>query len=560
MKRYSVLLVEDNPGDARLIREAAREVTNHALAIEHAPTLRAAVDLLGSHHFDAILTDLALPDSMGVETVQSLQRMAPAVPIVVLTGSSAETASEDFLHFGADDILIKGQLSAAAILRAVSHAVERRAATNRAESALRDEARVVETLHRIGNSLAGEFNLERIVQLVTDEATVLTNAAFGAFFYNVLNEAGESFTLYTISGVPREEFSKFPMPRNTKVFDPTFSGSGVVRVDDITRDPRYGKNPPYNGMPAGHLPVRSYLAVPVISRSGEVLGGLFFGHPDPGVFTERSEQIAVGISGWAAVSIDNARLIDAERRARAEAERANAVKSDFLATMSHELRTPLNAMLGYTDLWLIDLPVPLPEQLRPQVHRVQRSAQHLLQLIDEILTFSRIEAGQEDVVLGDTNVHEELETVATLIEPLALEKGLQFDISMPPNQLPITTDARKLRQILINLLSNAVKFTQEGSVRLILEERGGVLRFDVVDTGAGIPETELARIFEPFVQLRSDHRPGGTGLGLSVTRRLARLLGGDVTVTSVPGTGSTFTVTLPLTAPAPAPMDTHAAD
>jgi PAS domain S-box-containing protein len=196
------------------------------------------------------------------------------------------------------------------------------AATAAAQAALEDEARMVDTLHRIGVSLTRETELGRIVQAATDEATALTGAQFGAFFYNVLNQAGESYMLYTLSGAPREAFERFPMPRNTAVFAPTFHGEGVVRSGDITRDPRYGHSAPYHGMPPGHLPVRSYLAVPVMGRTGEVLGGLFFGHAQPDVFTPRAERVTVGIAGWAAVAIENARLHGAEREARAAAERA----------------------------------------------------------------------------------------------------------------------------------------------------------------------------------------------------------------------------------------------
>jgi len=164
---------------------------------------------------------------------------------------------------------------------------------------------------------SAELDLERIVQNVTDAATEMINAQFGAFFYNVVNDAGESYTLYTISGVPREAFSRFPMPRNTAVFEPTFAGRGTVRSSDIRKDPRYGRNPPHNGMPAGHLPVVSYLAVPVIARSGEVLGGLFFGHEEEGVFTEAEEQIVEALAAQAAVAIDNARLYDRLMRSEA---------------------------------------------------------------------------------------------------------------------------------------------------------------------------------------------------------------------------------------------------
>ncbi|MEA2413504.1 MAG: hypothetical protein QOI58_161, partial [Thermoanaerobaculia bacterium] len=157
----------------------------------------------------------------------------------------------------------------------------------------------------------------KLVQGITDAATELTGAHFGAFFYNVTDDKGESYMLYTISGVPLEEFSKFPMPRNTAIFAPTFAGAGTVRSANIQKDPRYGHSAPYHGMPAGHLPVVSYLAVPVITRDGNVLGGLFFGHEEEGVFSDAEERIAEALAAQAAVAIDNARLYRALREDRA---------------------------------------------------------------------------------------------------------------------------------------------------------------------------------------------------------------------------------------------------
>ena len=187
----------------------------------------------------------------------------------------------------------------------------------------REESKVLDTLNTTGIAVAAEHDLQRLVQMVTDAGVELSHAQFGAFFYNILDEKGESYTLYTISGVPREAFAKFPMPRNTAIFEPTFRGTGTMRSADILADPRYGKNSPHNGMPKGHLPVRSYLAVPVVSRAGEVLGGLFFGHAQPGVFTARAERLVTGLAAQAAVAIDNARLYDGSKReiaARAQAE------------------------------------------------------------------------------------------------------------------------------------------------------------------------------------------------------------------------------------------------
>ena len=222
--------------------------------------------------------------------------------------------------------------------------VRDRSFSRQAEEDILEERRALEILNRAGSALAVETDLHKLVQVVTDAGVELTGAEFGSFFYNVLDAEGESYTLYTLSGAPIEAFSKFPMPRNTAVFGPTFRGEGIVRSPDITRDPRYGKNKPRKGMPEGHLPVRSYLAVPVISRTGEVIGGLFFGHQQADVFTERFERGMEGLAAEAAVAIDNYRLFEAlqrelgQRRA-AEAELADSEARLRLATEAGDIGT-----------------------------------------------------------------------------------------------------------------------------------------------------------------------------------------------------------------------------
>jgi len=193
-----------------------------------------------------------------------------------------------------------------------------------AEVAIRESEEELRILQRIGTTLASQLELKKLVQAVTDAGREISQAEFGAFFYNDTDRSGEKYLLYTLSGASPEAFSRFAMPRNTAVFGPTFRGEGTVRVADIRQDPRYGKNPPYNGMPKGHLPVRSYLAVPVISRSGEVIGGLFYGHSQVGIFTERAERLVEGIARQAAIAIDNARLFETAQRERVRAEESEA--------------------------------------------------------------------------------------------------------------------------------------------------------------------------------------------------------------------------------------------
>ncbi len=207
-----------------------------------------------------------------------------------------------------------------------------------------------ETLNEVARTLAAELDLQVLVQKVTDAGTKLTGARFGAFFYNAINQQGESYLLYTLSGAPREAFAGLGIPRNTPLFEPTFRGTEVVRIDDVLQDSRYGQNPPHHGMPQGHLPVRSYLAVPVVSRTGDVLGGLFFGHPEPGIFTERAERMAAGIAAQAAIAIDNARLYaqaqeEIAERTRAETFQAGQTRVLELIALDAPLSDVLQALV-----------------------------------------------------------------------------------------------------------------------------------------------------------------------------------------------------------------------
>lgn len=410
----------------------------------------------------------------------------------------------------------------------------------------------VEALNRVGNALVAELDLEKIVQTVTDAATEMTGARFGAFFYNVTDQQGEKLTLYTLSGAPREAFENFGHPRATPVFAPTFHGTMIVRSDDITKDERYGQWPPHHGMPPGHLPVCSYLAVPVFERSGVVLGGMFFGHEDTGVFDARSERLAAGTAAWAGIAMENARLYEAERRARAAAEEANQAKSEFLANMSHELRTPLNAIGGYSDLLSAGIRGPVSEAQLADLARIKRSQHHLLSLINDILNFAKIEAGRVQMKPRDVSMNEVLGQLEAMIGPQLLEKKLTYDYQCCDASYTAYVDPERLQQILLNLLSNAAKFTPEGGkigVQCTAKPDAMIVR--VSDTGVGIPADKLESVFEPFVQLDRARWPGiaGTGLGLSISRDLARAMGGDLTVKSKVDEGSTFRLRVPRSPP-----------
>ncbi len=238
--------------------------------------------------------------------------------------------------------------------------------------------------------------------------------------------------------------------------------------------------------------------------------------------------------------------------ARAEAERANTIKTDFLAVMSHELRTPLTAIMGYEELLSDGITGPVTELQRQQLGRINASARHLLGLIDEILTFARVDVGRERVRWESMSVNQTLRDAAALIEPMASAKKLKYVIELLDEDQAIQTDGTKFRQMLVNLLSNGIKFTEKGEVRLASSIANGMLEIRISDTGVGIEADHIKYVFEPFWQAEQSatRKSGGTGLGLGVTRKLARLLGGDVTVASRVGAGATFLLTLPLLAPA----------
>lgn len=285
---------------------------------------------------------------------------------------------------------------------------------------------------------------------------------------------------------------------------------------------------------------QSAILVPLLAR-GQTSGVMtLLRSGDDKCYDETDLELAEEIARRFAIALINARLYE-------KAVVANQAKSDFLAVMSHELRTPLNAIIGFADLLLMGVPEELPESDRRPVHRIVASARHLRELIDEILSFSRTEAGTEEVAVERVDLREVLRDVVAGAESQAREKGLEFAPDLPREETPVKTDPAKLRQIVRNLLSNGVKFTERGRVELFVRHEDDHIVVRVHDTGIGIPPELRERIFEPFWQVEqgSTRSAGGTGLGLSVSRRLARLLGGDITVESEPGVGSTFTVKIP---------------
>jgi signal transduction histidine kinase len=306
----------------------------------------------------------------------------------------------------------------------------------------------------------------------------------------------------------------------------------------------------------GDQQMRTGLGVP-LGLFGDTFGALVIGYRRSYPLSPRDTRLALTLAGHAAVAISNARLhrtiADRSRDlelAYRELHWSATAKERFFASMSHELRTPLNAIIGYLSLLVDGVVGPVPEEQRPFLENASRASRSLLTLVNDVLDLAKIEAGKLDLEEAPVEVNAILDEVLATLRPLADTKGLEIRKKVSPTGgFTFRTDPARLRQILTNLLSNAVKFTETGSVELesrVVGSRPGRAEFRVRDTGPGVPPEDRERVFLEFEQLQGPGRHGGTGLGLAISRRLARLLGGDLTIESAPEPGATFVLSLPL--------------
>jgi signal transduction histidine kinase len=284
--------------------------------------------------------------------------------------------------------------------------------------------------------------------------------------------------------------------------------------------------------------------------SGAVLGLMSYTFAQPRVFSDEDREFISALARQTTQAIERARLIESERQARQSAESANAAKTNFLAAMSHELRTPLNAIAGYADLLDMGVHGPVTDSQREALQRIQRNERHLLGLINDVLNFTKLEAGRLEYHISTLVLSDVVESIRPMIEPQLAKKALRYDVCIAADLL-VRADREKVQQILLNLLSNACKFTPEGGRVLVdLDERAPEAEqvfLRVTDSGVGIPRDKQDAIFDPFVQVhrRLTQSTEGTGLGLAISRDLARAMMGDLRVSSVVGEGSRFTLTLP---------------
>ncbi|WP_419700044.1 PAS domain S-box protein [Mucilaginibacter sp. NFX135] len=421
-------------------------------------------------------------------------------------------------------------IGAAKIIRNNAHQKE-------TEARLLRYAENLEVLNALGKIISERMDVSEILQKVTDATTRLIGAAFGAFFYNDESEAGESYMLFALSGAPREAFERFGIPRNTAVFHPTFTGEAIVRADDITKDPRYGHNSPFFGMPEGHLQVVSYLAVPVISKSGTVIGGLFYGHPEAAKFTREHEQLVSGVATQAAIALDNTKLYE-------EIRKLNDKKEEFIGLASHELKTPVTSLSGY--LQILNRTLPDTDRNKPFLQKALLQVKKLSELISDLLDVSKIETGQLPLSFSNFNITQIVQETIELIQYST--KTHQIILQQPEQEIIISADKQRIEQVIVNLLSNAIKYSpNEKLVNVAIAVTPDKVRVSVEDYGMGIQKEHQERIFSRFYRVEElASHISGLGIGLYISKEIISRHHGKLWLNSEPEKGSTFFFEIPL--------------
>lgn len=405
----------------------------------------------------------------------------------------------------------------ARLLYSLHESIAEKEASQAKERRAREE---IEILQNVSRELASELDMQEVLQRATDAATQLSGADFGALFYNVSDERGDSYQLYCLSGAPREAFENFGLPRNTAIFDHTFRGLGTIRLEDVTRDPRYGKSAPHYGMPKGHLPVCSYLAVPVTFRSGDVLGGLFLGHREPGVFTERAERLAQGIAAQLAIAVDNARLYGQAQEEIAVRRRHQEHQELLLNELNHRVKNMLATVQSIATRTLNNTD-PAPAEREDFLARLFALAN-----VHDLLS-------QEGWTGADLR-----QVLTTALAPYGDPSDGRFDLVGPDLQMtPRTT--LTLGMVFHELATNASKYGA-------LSQKGGQLRVEwaQIESGSGVDARICWQELRGPAVVPPKHRGFGSIL---IDRSVSHELRGSATLDYAPE-GLACTIEFPLDA------------
>ena len=527
-----ILLVEDNRAEAVLLQESIAQIDDPPEVL-HIDNLDEAIECLKSKKFDAVLLDLALPDSEGLATLDRTNAAADHIPIIVLTGLEDEAIGVEAVRKGAQDYLLKDQTGASQLVQTIHHAIERK----RLERALAESAQRNMLLAEVSAQVVAQTELDGLLHVVAAAARTLTSARIGCSNAGPVNGKFRVSAVTHAEGVHCGAFKD--KCRDGAIYLELFDQGKSIRLSDE----ELRNHPVWRKMNMSPRPLRCFMGERLVDSQGELIGSIIVSDKERGEeFTAEDEALLRQLAFITSLALQHI-------ESRKAAEAASVAKSQFLANMSHELRTPMNAILGMTDLALSE---ELPPIVRDCLQTVRESADVLLELLNEILDLSRIEAHRFELEATTFNLHGVVEQVIKTLRVRASEKGLALIYNLSP-EVPdmLIGDPLRFRQILMNLVDNAIKFTNKGKITVQVDAKEQTneiarLEFKVSDTGIGISPEDQERIFIEFTQADASttRHYGGTGLGLTISRKLVEMMDGKIWVDSQPNQGSTFYFTL----------------
>jgi len=546
-----LLIVEDAPEDAELIRMVLDEA-GVQYTCEVTETIAGCQKLLQEKKWDAVLSDFRLPGATAYQVLETIQQLQLDIPLILITGTLGEETAVECIKAGITDYVLKERLVRLPMaLERSLREFELRRQQQAAMVQIQQQAAREMMISQIVQSIRGTLALDEVLQTTANGLQEALHADRCLIF--LPNSSGLMTCQYASHNIPNRAALIGIQCDLFEHYTEQLAQGIQVRLHQID------ENQPIvvQGM-AQQFQVQAFLMAPLIYQS-DYLGGVCLHQCDRDrVWTEDEVALVKAIADHCAIALYNAqsyeRLEAMVRQRTQDLERekqlsdaANRTKTEFLSNMSHELRTPLTSILGFSSVLLQQVFGPLNEKQEQYLKSIYTSGEHLLELINDLLDLSKIEAGREDLQLELIQVSELCESSVEFIREQAENKGLQIDIRFAPDVGTCRGDRRRLRQILVNLLSNAVKFTETGLVALSVDQNNQHIQFAIHDTGIGIASTDLERLFYPFQQLETglDKKYQGTGLGLALAQKLAQLHEGTITVTSEVGVGSCFLFTLP---------------
>ena len=535
-----VLLVEDNQGDARLLRELLKETGRSQFDLVHVDRLGEALRVLREEQFPIILLDLSLPDAHGLDTIARLRCQAAGVPIVILTGLNDEEIAVRAVEEGAQDYLIKGQVDGHLLARSLRYAIQR----HRAEETLKERNRELLILQEISETILGSLDLKAVLERILEQAMVSDSFDLGNV--RLLDHSGQNLEVVVSRGYrDPENVSRYRPFAQTAERTQSNLGDGIFREPCV--EERVQQCAGYRTLKKEG--VESFVMVPVRADT-EVLGSFLLASRSRRNFKSEEVNLLQTIGNQLGVAVQKSRLFEETARQALELERANKMQADFTAMIAHDLRSPLMNISGAAEVMMHGMFGSVNEEQKQWLSKILGNSRSLVNLVSDFLDISKLEAGYVDVAKQAVELSGLIQKALDNFLILAQEKQISLTNSVHPSMPWIHADPRRLDQVLGNLLSNAIKFTEKGGVIEVGAARANETHAEiwVKDTGVGIPQTEIGNLFEKYRQCSNIRESGhqGTGLGLVICKMVVQAHGGRIWVESEEGKGSSFYFTLPL--------------